>query len=127
LVEGADALVVFDDGGITGHLDHQAATGAAVGVADDLDITVLAWTLPTVVARLLNDEFGASFVGRDADEIDLRVPVERARQRRAMTCRQTQLADNPIPTRRLQLTGDIEYLRYLRHPNVRLTAGRSHD
>lgn len=88
------------------------------GRADDLDITVLAWTLPAVVARALNDELGSGFVGRDADEIDLRVRVERARQLRAMACHDSQLADNPVPRRRLELTGDIEYLRYLREVSL---------
>ncbi len=114
IAEGADALLVFDEGGITGHPDHQAATGAALAVAGDLDVTVLAWTLPAAVARLLNDEFGAGFVGRDTADIDLRVRVERARQLRAMACHHSQLTDNPVPKRRLELTGDIECLRYLR-------------
>lgn len=78
VVEGADGLLVFDDGGITGHPDHQAATSAALGVAEDRDATILAWTLPAAVARRLNDEFDTSFVGRNTDEIDLRVRVERS-------------------------------------------------
>ena len=119
IVEGADALLVFDEGGITGHPDHQAATRAALAVADDLDIAVLAWALPAAVARRLNDELGSGFVGRGADEIDLQVQVGRARQLRAMACHDSQLADNPVPKRRLELTGDIECLRYLR--NVRTT------
>jgi LmbE family N-acetylglucosaminyl deacetylase len=54
VVLGADALLVFDDSGVTGHADHRAATRAALGVADDLDLVVLGWTLPAGVARLLN-------------------------------------------------------------------------
>jgi LmbE family N-acetylglucosaminyl deacetylase len=115
IAEGADALLVFDEGGITGHPDHQAATRAALAVAEDLDIAVLAWTLPAAVARTLNDEFGSGFVGRAADEIDLNVQVERTRQLRAMACHHSQLADNPVPNRRLELTGNIESLRYLRN------------
>lgn len=114
IAAGADALLVFDEGGITGHPDHHAATRAALAVADDLDITVLAWTLPAAVANALNDEFGSGFVGRDADEIDLHVQVGRTRQLRAMACHDSQLADNPVPNRRLELTGDIESFRYLR-------------
>lgn len=114
IAEGADALLVFDEGGITGHPDHQVATRAALAVADDLDIAVLAWTLPAVVASALNDEFGSGFVGRAADEIDLRVTVARPRQLRAMACHDSQMADNPVPMRRVELCGDIESLRYLR-------------
>jgi LmbE family N-acetylglucosaminyl deacetylase len=123
IAQGADALLVFDEGGITGHPDHQAATHAALAVADDLDIPVLAWALPAAVARALNDELGTGFVGRDPDEIDLRVRVERTRQLRAMACHDSQLADNPVPMRRLELTGDIECLRYLRRPSVGTTPG----
>lgn len=114
IAEGADALLVFDEGGITGHPDHEAATRAALAVASDLDVAVLAWTLPTAAARLLNDEFGAGFVGRDTAEIDLRIRVGRARQLSAMARHHSQLTDNPVPKRRLELTGDIEFLRYLR-------------
>lgn len=111
---GADMLLVFDEGGITGHPDHQAATRAALAVAEELDIPVLAWTLAAPVARALNAELGTGFVGRDLDDIDLRVRVERARQLRAMACHGSQLADNPVPRRRIELTGDFEHLRYLR-------------
>jgi N-acetylglucosamine malate deacetylase 2 len=114
LAAGADALLVFDEGGITGHPDHQAATGVALRVATDLDITVIAWAIPIAVARLLNHEFGSSLVGREPAEIDLRVAVDRARQLRAMACHDSQLADNRFPMRRLELTGNIESLRYLR-------------
>jgi N-acetylglucosamine malate deacetylase 2 len=111
---GADALLVFDEGGITGHPDHQAATRVALRVATDLDITVIAWAVPITVARLLNREFGSRLVGREPAEIDLRVAVDRTRQLRAMACHDSQLADNRFPLRRLELTGNIESLRYLR-------------
>ena len=42
----ADGLLVFDSSGVTGHLDHVAATAAAVHAATDLGLPVLAWTLP---------------------------------------------------------------------------------
>jgi len=40
-----DGLLVFDDTGITGHPDHQAATRAAVHAAGAAGLPVLAWTL----------------------------------------------------------------------------------
>jgi GlcNAc-PI de-N-acetylase len=39
-------LLVFDDSGITGHPDHQAATQAAIRAAGPLSLPVLAWALP---------------------------------------------------------------------------------
>src|SRR5664279_5751237 len=39
----AGALLVFDEGGITGHPDHRQATAAALFAAEREDLTVLAW------------------------------------------------------------------------------------
>lgn len=111
---GSDLLLVFDEGGITGHPDYVRATEAAVLVADELDLPVLAWTLCDTVARALNDEFDATFTGRTQSDIDLWVAVDRSRQQRAIRCHRSQLTDNPIPERRLALTGDVEPLRFLR-------------
>lgn len=47
---GASGLLVFDDTGITGHPDHQAATAAAVRAARQAGLPVLAWALPDAVA-----------------------------------------------------------------------------
>ncbi len=116
---GADALLVFDESGVIGHPDHQAATAAALFVADELDVTVLGWTIPATVARIVNLELGTTFIGCPDDQIDVRVTVDRSCQCRAIACHASQLRDNPVPLRRLALTGDTEYLRYLRR------AGRS--
>ncbi len=59
----ADGLLVFDDTGITGHRDHQAATAAAVGAARQAGLAVLAWTLPAAIAGQLRAETGAAFAG----------------------------------------------------------------
>lgn len=121
----SDLLLVFDEGGITGHPDHIQATVATMAVADRLDLPVLAWSLDRHVADTLNAEFNAHFVGRAADEIHVRLPVERNRQRDAMRCHGSQLSGNPVPERRIALTGDAEPLRFLRrshrrHPTVQL-------
>jgi LmbE family N-acetylglucosaminyl deacetylase len=113
---GADLLLVFDEGGITGHPDHSQATRAAVAGADRLP--VLAWSVPAVVADLLGTELGVSFTGRGAEEIDMVVAVDRERQRRAIACHLSQCADNPVLWRRLELMGDKESLRWLRSPQV---------
>ncbi len=113
---GAELLVVFDDGGVTGHPDHQQATWAALTAAADLDVGVLAWAVPEPVAAALNVEHGTDFRGRSASEIHLTIAVDRDRQRRAIACHRSQATDNPVLRRRLQLTGPTEPLRWLRRP-----------
>lgn len=107
----ASALLVFDDGGITGHPDHQRATDAAIAAASGRP--VLAWAIPDKVADALNDELGTTFVGRRDDELDLTVTVDRARQVDAIRCHRSQATDNPVLWRRLELLGPAEHLRYL--------------
>lgn len=114
---GAELLVVFDEGGVTGHPDHHRATEAALAGAPALPI--LAWSLPRGVADVLNAEFGASFVGRDGHETDLVVRVDRTRQYQAIACHTSQSSDNPILWRRIDLLGDKEALRWLRPPASR--------
>ena len=112
----AGGLLVFDHGGITGHPDHQRATDAAVAAGGRLDLPVLAWALPESVATSLNAEFGTAFAGRRPDEVDLVVEVDRAVQRRAIACHTSQATHNPVLWRRLELLGDVEWLRWLRPP-----------
>lgn len=111
---GPDALLVFDEGGITGHPDHCQATAAALSAAGRDDLTVIAWTLPHHVAAVLNDEFGTTFTGRPPEQIDLTITVERAAQLHAIACHASQSSHNPVLWRRLELLGDTEHLRYLR-------------
>ena len=110
----ADLLVVFDDGGITGHADHVCATRAALEAIPARP--VLAWALPERVADALRAEFGTSFVGRPDTEIDMVLAVDRLRQRRAIRCHTSQCRDNPLLDRRLELSGHTESLRWLRRP-----------
>lgn len=108
-----DCLLVFDEGGITGHPDHQAATAAARVTAARLDLPVLAWTLPSTVTEALNLDFAAGFIGRDASEIDLTVHVDRRLQHEAIRCHTSQSSDNPVLRRRLALQGSGESLIWL--------------
>lgn len=114
----ADLLLVFDEGGVTGHPDHCSATEAALMAATNLP--VLAWTLPRRVSGRLNAEFGTCFVGRDDEKIDLVVPVDRTDQRRAIACHTSQSNDNPVLWRRLELLGEHESLRWLRPPTAEI-------
>lgn len=109
----AGLLLVFDEGGITGHPDHQQATRAARLFAGRSGLPVLAWAVDQHVAAALNAAFGTSFVGRSADQIDCCVEVDRQRQLSAITCHASQAQDNPVLWRRLELQGNREVFRWL--------------
>ena len=109
----AGLLLVFDEGGITGHPDHRQATRAASLFARRARLSVLAWAVEQRVAATLNLEFGTSFVGRSADHIDCSVEVDRQRQLSAIICHASQAQDNPVLWRRLELQGNREVFRWL--------------
>ncbi|HLF41705.1 MAG TPA: PIG-L deacetylase family protein [Acidimicrobiia bacterium] len=114
----ADVLVVFDDGGVTGHPDHQRATDAALAAADELDLAVLAWAVADDVAGALNAEFGTTFRGRGGEDIDRRIAVDRERQRAAVACHHSQATTNAVLWRRLELSGHSDPVRWLRSRSV---------
>ena len=109
----ADGLLVFDDTGITGHPDHQAATRAAVQAAAAAGLPVLAWTLPAAIAGQLREETGQPFAGQPPGRIDVSVRVDRATQRRAALLHESQISSAAVLWRRLQLQADCEHLRWL--------------
>ena len=87
-----------------------------------LGLGVLARTLPVEVTAVLNGEFGAGFVGREPDAIDVVLPVDRTRQRSAVTAHPSQAVPGSVLWRRLDLLGDREHLRWLRRrPGPRWT------
>lgn len=110
----ADGLLVFDENSVTGHPDHAAATAAALQAADILGLPVLAWTLPTAVAELLNGEVAGTFQGRPPEQIDLCITVDRSHQVQASREHHTQAGTSSPLWRRLELLGDVEHLRWLR-------------
>ena len=112
----ADVLLVFDDTGITGHPDHQAATRAAVQAAGAAGLPALAWALPAAIADRLREETGQPFAGQPPCRIDVCVRVDRARQRRAALLHETQISPAAVLWRRLQLQADCEHLRWLIPP-----------
>src|SRR5450756_3013669 len=109
----ADGLLVFDTAGVTGHPDHMAATAAGLLAAEMLNLPILGWTLPATVAAQLNQELGASFIGHQDEEIDLRVTVDRARHHLASHAHVSQALPSRALWRRLELLGDTESLRWL--------------
>lgn len=113
---GAEGLLVFDDTGVTGHPDHQAATRAALLAASPGRLPVLAWTLQDTVADRLRAETGGAFAGQPPGRVDLCVRVDRARQRRAALLHASQISPAAVLWRRLQLQGDCEHLRWLLPP-----------
>jgi len=108
-----DLILVFDEGGITGHRDHVQATKAAVTAGTSSGVPVLAWAMLDEIANELNNEFDAGFVGRSEGELAFSVPVDRTLQLEAIRCHMSQSGSNPVLRRRLELTGDVEYLRWL--------------
>jgi len=109
----ADMLLVFDEGGITGHPDHCAATEAALVAARETDLPVWAWALPKEAADRLNREFATHFVGRDDTALDVMISVDRACQGQAIACHESQAGQNPVLWRRLELLGAREWMRVL--------------
>ena len=115
-VDPIDCVLTFDDGGITGHPDHQRATEAALAAGNRLGVPVLAWCLPNSIAATLNGEFSTSFRGREPSEIDLEIEVDRTLQHEAISCHASQSTDNPVLWRRLALQGTVDSLRRLTGP-----------
>ena len=113
---GADGILVFDTDGVTGHLDHAAATAAALAAADLCGLPVLGWTVPRAVAAALNEQYGAAFTGHQPGDIDLVVTFDRTRQLAAARCHPSQAIPGSLLWRRLELLGDIENPRWLNHP-----------
>lgn len=109
-------LLVFDIAGVTAHTDHMAPTAAGLLAAEVLKLPVLGGTVPETVAAQLNQELGASFIGHQDQEIDLRVTVDRARQRLASRAHVSQSLPSSVLWRRLELLGNAESMRWLRQP-----------
>lgn len=114
-----DLILTFDVGGITGHPDHQAATRAAIDAGRRHGLPVLGWIIPDHIAAQLNRELSTGFVGASTSRSDLVLVVDRATQHAAMAHHVSQLQDNPVPLRRLELQGDLEHLCYLYRPDGR--------
>ncbi|WP_202868486.1 PIG-L family deacetylase [Kribbella sindirgiensis] len=124
---GADGLLVFDPSGVSGHPDHAAATAAALAAARCVDLPVLGWTVPRTVADRLNGELGTGFIGHDPTEIDLVLRVDRQHQRIASLAHASQAVPTTVLWHRLDLLGDEEHLRWLRHQTVTVTSAPVDD
>lgn len=111
----ADALIVLDRSGVTGHPDHQAATAAALAAAAERGLPVLEWGMPAEVATALATEFGVTMQALAGGE-QVTFRVDRARHREAIRAHVSQAPDNPLLRRRLELLGANETARLVRPP-----------
>lgn len=111
-----DGLLAFDTPAATGRLDHVAATSAGVLAAGTLGLPVLGWSLSEAVGSRLNREPGAQPALGRAGEVDLRVTLERARQRAAGHTGQGKAAPGSTRWGRLELLAETGSLRWLRPP-----------
>jgi LmbE family N-acetylglucosaminyl deacetylase len=109
-----DGLLAFDTPVATGHLDHVSATSVAMLAAETLDLPVLGWTLSEDVAAQLRGEFGASLSGHDEGQIDLRVTIDRARQRMAIRADAGLAMPGSVLRRRLEMLAETQSVRWLR-------------
>lgn len=109
-IGAADALLVFEPGGVTSHPDHRAVTAAARRVADRRRLATVEWGLgPDVAAQL-----GPPFVAMAPEGDVRRIVVDRTRQLEAIACHRSQLDDDPVVCRRLAVQGDVEHVRVTR-------------
>jgi len=109
-----DGLLVFDAPAVPGQLDHASATSVALMAAETLDRPVLGWNLSETATEQLRGDFGASFTGHDDGQIDLRVTIDRARQRMASRADAGQALPGSVLRRRLELLAETGSLRWLR-------------
>ncbi len=106
-----EGMLVFDPvAGVTGHADHEVASLAAVAVGERLGVPVLGWALPDDVAATLRAETGGGFAGHPRAVLTA-VAVDRTRQLEAVRCHATQAVPGSVLWRRLELLGDVEYVR----------------
>jgi len=112
-----DGLLVFDTAAVTGRLDYVASSSAALLAAETLNLPVLGWALSKTVATQLKQEFGGSPIGYQGQEIDLRVSLERTRQRVASRILQSPAPPGSARWCQLELLADIQSLRWLRPPS----------
>jgi len=100
---------------VDGRLDDRIAACVACQAGRELDVPVLAWTLPHEVASAVRESTGLSVTGDAGRRIDFELQVRRAAQRRAMSAHCSQSGGDGTQLARLTLQGDREWLRWLVH------------
>lgn len=113
-IDDSDLVVAFEPSGVTGHPDHRAATAVARALAVRQHIPLLEWGLAASVASTLQAELGAPFGALTEDDSAevLPVTVDRRRQLAAIARHRSQAVDNKVLTRRLEVQGAVEHVRW---------------
>jgi LmbE family N-acetylglucosaminyl deacetylase len=109
----ATTLVVYEPSGVTGHPDHRVATAAAEGVAVRWGLNLLEWGIGLEVATTLNREFHTAFIAFVPGPSCAVLKVDRSAQSDAMACHESQLQNNLVLERRLELQGERELIHWL--------------
>jgi LmbE family N-acetylglucosaminyl deacetylase len=118
LPTGVAALVVLERQGVTGHTDHKAVSRAAERVADERALPVIEWGVDPRTASRLQEEHGLSFESIVDGPGVHDVQVDRTAQRAAILRHASQLDDDPVVCKVLELQGDTERVR-IRPPRRR--------
>lgn len=111
-----DGLLVLDTPAVSGRLDHVTATLIGMRTAETLDLPVLGWTFSQPVADRLRAEFGVTPADHRDQPIDLRVTVDRARQRIVGRAAAGPALPGSARRRRLELLAETHSLSWLRPP-----------
>ena len=114
-----DGLLVFDTAEVTGRLDYLAASWAGLLAAETLSLPVLGWALSATAATQLRQEVRGNRIDHQGEQIDLRVSLERARQRLASHTLPSPARPGDAACRQLELLAQTGSLRWLRPPGSR--------
>jgi LmbE family N-acetylglucosaminyl deacetylase len=98
---------------VDGRLGDRTAACVACQAGRELDVPVLAWTLPHEVASAVREATGLSVTGDAGGRIDFELQVRRTAQRRAMRAHGSQSKGDGTQLARIELQGDREWLRWL--------------
>lgn len=98
---------------VDGRLGDRIAACVTCQAGRELDVPVLAWTLPHDVARTVRETTGLSVAGDAGPRIDFELRVRRVVQKYAMRAHSSQSPGDGLQLARLALQGDREWLRWL--------------
>jgi len=98
---------------VDGRVDDRIAACVTCQAGRELDLPVLAWTLPHDVARTVRETTGLSVTGDAGRRIDFELRVRRTAQKHAIRAHCSQSPGDGLQLARLALQGDREWLRWL--------------
>lgn len=98
---------------VDGRVGDRIAACVTCQAGRELDLPVLAWTLPHDVAKAVRETTGLPVTGDAGRRIDFELQVARTAQKYAMRAHCSQSAGDGVQFARLALQGDREWLRWL--------------